>query len=625
MSIKIAIYRLIVFAIGKLSYILALTHCLFKPMIRKLLIPLLCFAFSFSYAETIKTDVLVIGGGAGGVAAAIQSARSKVKTLLVEPGPWLGGSMTMSGMCVLEANRNLPSGIWAEFHSRVTDYYRPRLGYDTTHNSILRFEPYTGAEILKKICDTVKNLTVKMRTPWTSIRKDGTGWEVTITENGETVKVIAKVVVDGTETGQVAAKAGALFDSSNEAESITWIAILKDYGRKADKTIPKPEGYDPGSYAWLKGKDIKQMLKAVSIPNDKYMIDWGGVQQLKSDDRNEGYKKAKQDIFGLVYFLQTELGYKNLGLDGQFGTGDNLPPAPLILQSRHVKGAVRMIDDDVLKPYERESKVYRTSIAVSDAPIAADSAKVKSLLAKGAPGPSPSVSIRIPHVGYTIPLGTVVVSNLDNMLVTEKAISVSEGVNVGTRSPSVQMTLGQGVGATAAFCAFFKTTTKHLHVRIIQGEILDYKGYLLPVTDVAQRDPHWRAIQQVCATGLLRGVQKTIGDQVEIHFEPNDAVSTDEIKPFLMELYARAFLWFNKEKPGDKFTLGNLLSLISDYTLTDPKTLQLQIQKAWATQFKLNGTFDLGRPVTRMEFAVLSNKYLNPFAKTVDLSGRVIN
>src|SRR5271169_129144 len=110
-------------------------------MIRKLLIPLLLFTFSFAYAETTKTDVLVIGGGASGVAAAMQAARSKVKTLLVEPGPWLGGSMTMGGMCVLDANRNLPSGIWGEFRRRVTDYYRPRLGYDTAYNSILRFEP----------------------------------------------------------------------------------------------------------------------------------------------------------------------------------------------------------------------------------------------------------------------------------------------------------------------------------------------------------------------------------------------------------------------------------------------------------------------------------------------------
>lgn len=574
-------------------------------MIRKILVFLLFFAFSYANAETIKTDVLVIGGGASGVAAAIQSARSKVKTLLVEPNAWLGGSMTMSGMCVLDANRNLPSGVWGEFRKRVTDYYRPRLGYDTTHNSILRFEPYTGAEILKKITDTVKNLTVKLKTPWTNIKKDGAGWEVSITENGETVTIKAKVVVDGTETGEVAAKAGAQFVSGDEGnETITWIAILKDFGRGADKTITKPEGYDPAVYAYLKGKDIKQMLKAVSIPNDKYMINWAGTEQVKPENKIEAYQKAKLKTLGFIYYLQTESGYKNLGLDDQFDTSDHLPPMPYIMESRHVKGPIRMVFDDILKPYERDSKLFRTSIAVGDA-MPADHKQA--------------------FPAYSIPLGAIVARDADNILVTEKAISVTQEVNASTMNPSVQMTLGQGVGATAAYCAFFKTTTKHLRVRIIQGEILDYKGYIVPLTDIPQKDPHFRAIQQVCATGLLKGIQKANGSTIEMHFEPNDLVSTEEIRPVLDEIYTRSFLWFNKEKPGAQFTLGNLLSLISDYTLTDPKTLQIYLQKAWTSQFKLTGTFDLNRPVTRLEFAVLTNRYLNPFAKTVDLTGRIVN
>jgi hypothetical protein len=573
-------------------------------MIRKFLIPLLLFTFSFAHAETIKTDVLVIGGGASGVAVAIQAARSKVKTLLVEPGPWLGGSMTMDGMCVLDANRNLPSGIWGEFRRRVTDYYRPRLGYDTTHNSILRFEPYTAAEILKKMTDTVKNLTVKLNTPWTSIKKDGTGWEVTITENGEIMKVDAKVVIDGTETGEIAAKAGAQFDEA--IENITWIAILKDFGRSANKTITKPEGYDQALYAWLKEKDIRQMLKEASIPNDKYMIDWASHESDKSKtgSKDELYKSAKLRTLGLVYYLQTELGYKNLGLDDQFSTPDHLPPMPYIAESRPAKGVVRMVLDDIYKPYDRESKLYRTSIAVGDAvPFGTEKA----------------------FLAYSIPLGSVVLKDVDNILITEKALSVSKDVSGSTANPSIQMTLGQGVGATAAYCAFFKTTTKHLNVRVIQGEILDHKGYLLPFTDIPQKSHYFRAIQQVCATGLLRGIQKTNGNNIEIHFEQDDIVKTEEIEPILTEIYTRGFLWFNKEKPGAQFTLGNLLSLISDYTLTDPKTLQLYVQKFWTTQFRLTGSFDLNRPVTRLEFAVLANRYLNPFAKTVDLSGRIVN
>ena len=47
--------------------------------------------FSFGQAKTIKTDLLVIGGGTGGTAAAIQAARMGVKTILIEPTSMLGG------------------------------------------------------------------------------------------------------------------------------------------------------------------------------------------------------------------------------------------------------------------------------------------------------------------------------------------------------------------------------------------------------------------------------------------------------------------------------------------------------------------------------------------------------
>jgi hypothetical protein len=227
----------------------------------------------------------------------------------------------------------------------------------------------------------------------------------------------------------------------------------------------------------------------------------------------------------------------------------------------------------------------------------------------------------VQHGDNFIPLHAILVKDADNILCTEKDLPGDKDIQY----LPLQLELGQAAGAVAAYCAFFKTTTQHLRVRIIQGELLDFKAYLLPFSDVRQTDPAWRAIQQVSATGLLKGVQKTTGNTSELHFEPNDIVSTDEVRPILTELYTRAFLWFNAEKPGDKFTLGNLLSLISDYTLTEPKNLQIAVQKSWTAQLRLSGTFDLKRPVTRLEFAVLANKYLNPFAKTVDMSGRIIN
>lgn len=610
-------------------------------MIKKLLLFLLLCSCSKIFAETIKTDVLVIGGSASGTSAAIQSARSKLKTLLVEQGPWLGGAMTSGGICILDANKNLPSGIYGEFRKRVTQFYSKTPGYDTTYNATLRFEPYTGAAILKKITDTVKNLTVKFNTHFTTIKKDGTGWDVVIKQNGEETTVKAKVLIDATEFADAAANAGAVLTSGQESaketgenaapeassgtiRDLTWAIILKDYGRAADRTIKKPENYNPLLYC-LKLQNVKKLLAEAKLPGDKYLINWAGcgntysvtAGELAIDERQALFKKLRLQTLGLIYFLQTEMGFKNMSVDEEFGTPDGLPYIPYVREYRHVKGQVRMILDDVYNPYGRESKLYRTSIGVGDA------LPEQKLSAQANSGYQPFPS-------YCFPLGSVVVKDFDNLIVTEKAISVSHLVGGSTYDPAVQMVLGQGAGAVAAYCAFFKTTTKDFNVRtvrIVQGEILDFKGYLLPFSDIDLRDPGFRAIQQVAASGLLQGkiVPSDNPDALKMIFAPDSLVLTAEVKPMLTELYTRGFLLFSKIKPEKYFTVGDLLTFISEITLREPKPLQLEIQKQWQPFYKFKSDFNITHPVTRREFAVLANKFLNPFARYVDITGKLVN
>jgi hypothetical protein len=607
-------------------------------MFKKLLLVLLCLSFSYTYADTIRTDVVVIGGSASGIAAALQCARSKVKTILVEPGPWLGGEMTSGAMCVMEGNRNLPSGIFGEFRKKVREFYSKSPGFDTTANAPLRFEPYTGAAILKKMADTVKLLTLKMNTPWTTIKKTGTGWDVTITEKGKTNIIRAQVLIDATGTGDAAAKAGAQFvtgfDSRQDTgeqlapekaipviQDITWCAVVKDFGPSANQTIERPAGYDPATYDCLKGKDLLKMVKGGRLYNDKYMIKWSECansykatpELLDPQQREQYYKEIRQRVLGLIYYLQTTGGLKNFGLTDEFGTPDKLPSIPYMREYRRAKGEVRMILNDIITPYNRSSKLYRTSIAVVDA-----SPGQHFVDKRGPQTAYPAMP------GYSIPLGIVVVKGFDNLLVTEKAMSTSHLVNASSFYPSGQMVIGQGAGTVAAFCAFYKTTTKRLNIRSIQGELLDHKAWLMPFVDVPQTDPNWRGIQQVGATGVLQGIQQVNGKTAVVLFKPDTVVSTAEIRPVMDETYSKWFLWYNREKPGELFKLGNLISFISEINLTEPKVLQKVMEKDWA-KYKFKQAYDVNRPVTRYEFAVLTNKYLNPFARTVDLSGRLVN
>jgi len=226
-----------------------------------------------------------------------------------------------------------------------------------------------------------------------------------------------------------------------------------------------------------------------------------------------------------------------------------------------------------------------------------------------------------PTPAYYLPVCALIARDADNLFIADKALPVAPTL----QNLPLQIAVGQGVGTMAAFCAFFKTTQKNLRVRMVQGELLDFKGYILPFDDVNPTDRYFRALQQIAATGLLKGVQKKDGNNLQFLFMPDTMVNTAEIKPALTEIYSRAFIWFNNTRPGDQFTLDNLLSFICEITLADPQSFRVTMQKDWKTKYNFTSEFDINHPITRREFAILANQFLNPFGRVVDLNGRMIN
>ena len=64
-------------------------------------------------------DVVVAGGGFGGIAAAIQAARLGASVLVVEPSDWIGGQATAAGVSTMDDLSRLRSGLYLEFLSKV--------------------------------------------------------------------------------------------------------------------------------------------------------------------------------------------------------------------------------------------------------------------------------------------------------------------------------------------------------------------------------------------------------------------------------------------------------------------------------------------------------------------------
>lgn len=75
-------------------------------------------------------DVLVIGGGTGGVAAALAAARAGCKVILIEETDWLGGQMTAQGVSALDEHEYIEyfggTASYYRFREGVRDHYRAR-------------------------------------------------------------------------------------------------------------------------------------------------------------------------------------------------------------------------------------------------------------------------------------------------------------------------------------------------------------------------------------------------------------------------------------------------------------------------------------------------------------------
>ena len=96
-------------------------------------------------------DVVIVGGGTGGSAAAIEAARDGSEVLVVEKTKWLGGMLTSAGVSAIDGNYKLRGGIFGEFTDSLAIRYD---GYDNLKSgwvSNILFNPRVGSDILSNM------------------------------------------------------------------------------------------------------------------------------------------------------------------------------------------------------------------------------------------------------------------------------------------------------------------------------------------------------------------------------------------------------------------------------------------------------------------------------------------
>lgn len=597
-------------------------------------------------AQVVKADLLVVGGGASGTTAAIQAARMGINTILIEETEWLGGMLTSAGVSAIDGNHNMPSGLWGEFREKLYSYYGGPKAVETGWVSNTLFEPSVGNKLLKEMAKH-PNLTIWYRSQFTAIEKIKEGWRLTINQKNKKRIIEAALVIDATELGDVMAATGTSYEIGMDSrlvtgekfapekandiiQDLTYVVVLKDYGKGADKTIKKPQGYNPEEFSCCcdvadpaaednKPKiDCSQMITYGKLPNNKYMINWPkcgndiylNIIEQTPAQRNESLKEAKLHTLRFVYHLQTALGFKNLGIaEDEFPTSDNMPMIAYHRESRRLNGIVTLTLNDISKPHDQQKSLYRTGIAVGDYTI--DHHHLKN---PSAPAID-FVKIKVPS--YNIPLGSLIPKSTENLIVAEKSISVTNIVAGASRLQPVVLTVGQAAGALAAISLKNKVQPRNVNVREVQKALLNAKAYLMPFIDVKPGDTHFESIQRIGATGILKGTGIPYKWANQTWFYPESTINEYDLIAGLKSFYGD----FEELHPSGKLVSMHFLKQVLKVL---GKSINDETVSSLYKSAGLRRSAETDGPLTRREIAVILDQLTAPFELIIDFNGKLI-
>ena len=181
-----------------------------------------CFCILFGLtgrapAAEQRAEVVVYGGTAGGVVAAVAAAREGTSVILVEPGRHVGG-MVSGGLGATDTGkRGAIGGYSREFFGRVREYYVKKYGADSAQvkdcSDGFRFEPHVAELIFREMLREAK-VTVVFEQRLAQVKKTGPRIDSFTTQKGDAFAGL--VFIDATYEGDLMAKAGVKYTVGRE-------------------------------------------------------------------------------------------------------------------------------------------------------------------------------------------------------------------------------------------------------------------------------------------------------------------------------------------------------------------------------------------------------------------------
>ena len=390
-------------------------------------------------------DVIVVGGDTEGVCAAVSSARSGLKTLLIEDDEALGGLMTLGKLnfidiCESRDGSILTQGLFMEFYDAVGG---------------TAFDVETAKQFFYDWVVNEKNATLKLNTEFIKPVMDGdTIVGVVVEENGEQATYTASRIIDATVDADVAAAAGAPYTVAGEdigekerhmgvtlvfeLSGVNWDKVV-DYLENDDNegtgaTDKTAWGYTREGYAY-EPKDDLMRLRGFNVArqdNGNVLVNAliiFGVDAMSEESKAQGIARAQKELEYIVpYVRENFIGFENVELAG---TASQL----YIRESRHIIGEYQLTIDDVLENRDQWDKIAIVAYPADIQPTA---------------GQTYGTVIGSPD-RYAIPFRSIVPLEVENMLVIGRSASYTSLAAGSARVIPVGMAEGEAAGVASAY------------------------------------------------------------------------------------------------------------------------------------------------------------------------------
>ena len=418
-----------------------------------------------------RVDVLVVGGGTAGTAAALAAARTGAKTLVVERGGYLGGTGAAALMCLYTLPYKYIYGICRE----LVDGMAERGG--AVRGPVIPFDPETFKQVaLAKLKDAGVGLLFYT---WTvdTIVEDGRVRGVIVENKSGRRAILAEIVIDASGDGDVAVNAGAKYvvgrEEDNKMRPMTVVFRMGpvDVRKIAEYREKHPQEFspDPGHNILDIDQRIVRLDGFFSImqsgrdrglidPNIHYLRLYGiadeignlyintvrvyGVDGTKAEDLTRAQEESMRQIEQLVRFLRAEVP--------GFDHGVVLETASMI----GVRETRRIVGDYTLT-IEDCASARRFPDAMATAMIhMVPGVEIHSPDGGEGDRNDPYVAgLVLPFNEFSVPLRTLLPRGLDGILVAGRCLSTTHEADGWTRSQPIMMQVGEGAGTVAAIAA----------------------------------------------------------------------------------------------------------------------------------------------------------------------------